>query len=461
MTQAPALSPALTGWSGHARGLLGLAVPLIGSNLAGFAIHLTDTVLLGWYDVTALAGIVLASSLWYIMMLMGSGFAGAVMPLAAKASEEGDIREVRRITRMGLWLSLAYAVFALVVLLGSGHLFAAMGQEAEVADQAGRYLGIAGWGIIPTIVGMVLRSFLTSLERTAVLLWATIGSAMLNAVWGYALIFGAWGLPEMGIEGAAWAALATQTLSTLLLLGYALLRLPEYELLARFWRPDWAAMGRVFRLGWPIGGQLLAEVGLFAGSAIMVGWVGEVPLAAHGVALQLASATFNVHLGLSQAVTVRTGQALGRGDHEGMRQGAVVAIVLSASLAILASALFLLYPEQLLSLFVDPADPKRPEVLAVGVTLLGLAAIFQIFDGAQVLAIGLLRGIQDTTVPMIFAALSYWGLGIPIGYLLGFVLGWHEVGVWIGLVASLVCASVLLMARFWRRASRPLTGLHA
>ncbi|TNC47235.1 MATE family efflux transporter [Rubellimicrobium rubrum] len=461
MTQAAALSPAQTGWSGHVRGLLALAVPLIGSNLAGFAIQLTDTVLLGWYDVTALAGIVLAGSLWFIIMLMGSGFAGAVMPLAAKAAQEGDVREVRRVTRMGLWLSLAYAAVSLAILLPSGRIFAALGQEPEVARLAGRYLEIAGWGIIPVLIGMVLRSFLTALERPSVLLISTIGAAVLNAVWGYALIFGVWGMPEMGIEGAAWAALATQTLSAALLLGYALIRLPQYGLLTRFWRPDWSAMGRVFRLGWPIGGQLLAEVGLFAGSAIMVGWVGEVQLAAHGVALQMASATFMIHLGLSQAVTVRTGQALGRGDREGMVQGGLVGIGLSAFFALLASVVFLLFPEQLMAVFVDPSDPKRPQVIAVGVTLLALAAVFQLFDGAQVLAIGLLRGLQDTTVPMVLAALSYWVFGLPVGYVLGFVLGWQEVGVWVGLVTSLIAASALLMARFWRRASRPLSGLHA
>jgi MATE family multidrug resistance protein len=138
-----------------------------------------------------------------------------------------------------------------------------------------------------------------------------------------------------------------------------------------------------------------------------------------------------------------------------------VGVALSVGFALIASAAFLLFPEQLLSLFVDPTDPARPEVLAVGVTLLALAALFQLFDGAQVVAIGLLRGIQDTRVPMVMAAVSYWMVGLPVAYVLGFVLGWEEVGVWLGLVISLVVASALLMARFWRRAPRPLTGQHA
>lgn len=452
MTTAPALAAGPTGWAGHAKGLLALAVPLVLSNMAGFAIHMTDVLLMGWYDLTALAGMVLAASFYFIVFITGSGFAAAVMPLVAKAAEEGNAAEVRRVTRMGLWLTMGYAAVTLPVLLASGAIFASIGQDPEVAAYAGRYLVIAGWMLVPALLIALMRSFLSALEHAQVLLWVTVGIAVLNAGLGYALIFGRWGAPEWGIEGAAVAALFTNALGAAALWAYAVWRLPAYALLRRLWRPDWAALRRVFDLGWPIGGQLLAEVGLFAGSAMMVGWVGAVPLAAHGVALQLASFTFMLHLGLSQAVTVRTGQALGRDDALGLRQGAMAAILLSAAFALATSAAFLLVPEALMSLFVDPTDPARPEVLAVGTTLLALAALFQLFDGAQVLAMGLLRGVQDTTVPMVIAAVSYWCVGLPVAYALGFGVGWDEVGVWLGLVASLVVASSLLMARFWARA---------
>jgi MATE family multidrug resistance protein len=395
---------------------------------------------------------VLASSFYFIVFITGSGFAVAVMPLVAKAAQEGNATEVRRVTRMGLWLTAAYAAVALPALLLSGSIFAAMGQEPEVAAYAARYLAIAGWMIVPALAIAVLRSFLSALEHAGAILWITVGIAVLNALFAYAFIFGRWGAPEMGIEGAAWAALVTNGVGAVWGLAYALWKLPQYRLLQRIWRPDWQAMGNVFRLGWPIGGQLLAEVGLFAGSAMMVGWVGAVPLAAHGISLQLASLAFMLHLGLSQAATIRAGQALGRGDRRGLRQAATASTVLSAGAALLTSAAFLLWPETLLGLFIDPADPARPEVLAVGATLLLLAAVFQLFDGLQVLAIGLLRGIQDTAVPFAYAALSYWGVGLPLAYALGFVAGGDEIGVWLGLVISLVVASTLLMVRFWRRA---------
>lgn len=449
MTSSPALETApAAGLGGQTRALIGLALPLVGSNLAGFAIHLTDVVLMGRYDVTALAGMVLASSLYVIVFLTGSGFAIAVMPLVATAAAEGRVTDVRRVTRMGLWLSGGFTIFAMPLMLASGRLFAAMGQDPAVADHAARYLWIGGWALLPALVIAVLRSFLSALERTAVLLWTTLGMVVLNALWGYALIFGAWGLPEMGIEGAAWAALATNALGAVLLLVYAVWRLSEYRLLQRIWKPDPAALVRVFRLGWPISGQLLAEVGLFAGSAVMVGWVGAIPLAAHGVALQLASAAFMVHLGISQAATVRIGRAVGLRDGAGMRQVALAAVLLSGGFALVTSAAFLLMPETLLDNFVKDSDPARPEVLAMGSTLLALAALFQLFDGAQIVAMGLLRGIQDTAVPLLIAGLSYWGLGLSAAYGLGFVAGLDHVGVWLGLVLSLVAASILLLARF-------------
>jgi MATE family multidrug resistance protein len=388
-----------TGLGAQSRALLRLAVPLILSNLAGFAIHMTDVLLMGWYDVTALAGMVLASSFYFIVFITGSGFAVAVMPLVAKAAQEGNATEVRRVTRMGLWLTAAYAAVALPALLLSGSIFAALGQDPEVAAYAARYLAIAGWMIVPALAIAVMRSFLSALEHAGAILWITVGIAVLNALLAYALIFGRWGAPEMGIEGAAWAALVTNSVGALALLAYAVWRLPEYRLLQRLWRVDPQAMGRVFRLGWPISGQLLAEVGLFASSAILVGWVGAVPLAAHGVALQLASLTFMLHLGISQAATVRAGQALGRGDRDGLRQGALAAIALSAGFALATSAAFVLWPEALLGLFIDPADPARPEVLAVGTTLLLLAAVFQLFDGLQGPGHRPPARIQDTPCP--------------------------------------------------------------
>ena len=433
----------------HLKSLLVLGLPLIGSHMAQMAITTTDTIMLGWYDVTALAAVALAGSIFFTLFIVGSGFAWAVMPLVAAAAEEGDEVQARRVTRMGLWLSMIYGVIMLPPMLFSEPIFRAIGQDPEVAAIAERYLRIAGWGILPALLVMVLKAFLSALERTQIILWVTILAALLNAAINYALIFGNWGAPELGVRGAAIASVTVQIASAVLLGLYVVTKLPQFVLFQRLWRSDREALGTVFRLGWPIGVTSFAETGLFTASAIMMGWLGALQLAAHGIALQLASMTFMVHLGLSQAATVRAGRALGRKDIDGLKSGGNMAVATSLAFALVTIAAFLLIPEVLLSLFVDPDDPQRPAILSIGVGLLAVAALFQLVDGAQVMALGLLRGVQDTRVPMIHASLSYWGLGLPAGYVLGFPLGFGGVGIWMGLVVGLAMAAVLLLGRFY------------
>ncbi|GHG91349.1 MATE family efflux transporter [Pseudodonghicola xiamenensis] len=436
---------------GHVKAVALLGLPLVGGHLAQFAIGLTDSVMLGWYGVEALAAVTLASSYFFVLFLTGAGFGWAVMPMVAAASAAGDETSARRATRMGLWLSLLYAAAVLPLLWWSGPILRALGQQPEVAADAAQYLRVACWGMGPALLVMVLKSYLAALERTQIVLWITVLAALANGLANYALIFGHWGMPALGLRGAALASVITQGISFLAVVLYVELVLPEQELFRRFWRPDWEMFARVFRLGLPIGITSLTEVSLFAASAVMMGWLGTVPLAAHGIALQVASATFMLHLGLSNAATVRAGNAFGRGDRAHMARGAVVVTAMSLCLALLASAVFLLAPEVLIGLFLDPADPERAQIMAIGSALLAVAALFQLVDGGQVVALGLLRGVQDTTMPMVIAALSYWAVGLPSSYLLGFVWGMGGIGIWLGLVAGLACAAALLMLRFWRR----------
>jgi MATE family multidrug resistance protein len=448
----------------HARALLTLGLPLVGGHLAQFAIGATDTLMLGWYGVEDLAGGVLGSSVFFVFFIVGSGFAWAVMPMVAAESEapeddgSGGATRIRRVTRMALWLSTLYAAACLPAMLFALPLLRALGQPETVAVLAADYLRIAGLGLFPALAVMVLKSYLAALERTHVVLWVTVLAAVVNAAANWLLIFGHLGFPELGVRGAAIASVAIQIVSLAVLVSYATRTFPGHRLFVRLWRPDPDAFAQVFRLGWPIGLTNLAEVGLFAASALMVGRLGAVPLAAHGIALQLATATFMVHLGLSNAATIRAGKALGRGDLAGLARGAQVALAASLAFAALTVALFLAWPVPLLSLFLDPAEPARPDILALGVTLMALAAAFQTVDGAQVVVLGVLRGVQDTRVPMVMAAVSYWLVGLPLGYVGGIVLGWGAPGIWIGLVAGLACAAILLSLRFWRRTLPALRG---
>ncbi|WP_299826706.1 MATE family efflux transporter [uncultured Roseobacter sp.] len=442
----------------HGRAILVLGLPLIGGHLAQMAIGVTDTVMLGWYGVDALAAVTLGSTFFFVLFIFGSGFAWAVMPMVASFAAEGDEIGLRRATRMGLWLSLAFGLLALPFMVWSEPLLRLLGQGEMLAADASAYLSVAGFGIIPALLVMVLKSYLAALERTQVVLWITVISAVINGLVNYALIFGNWGAPELGITGAAIASVATQLVGLVGVTAYAALSLPEHALFQRLWRPDWQMLAQVFRLGWPIGLTSLSEVGLFAASAMMMGWLGTVPLAAHGIAVQLASITFMVHMGLSNVATIRAGNAYGRHDPAHMEKGALMVTVMSLGAAALTIVLFLVLPEPLISLFMQEDEPQRLQILAIGTGLLAMAALFQLVDGAQVIALGLLRGIQDTRVPMICAALSYWVVGIPCSYLFGFVWDLEGIGVWLGLVVGLGLASVLLSTRFWAVALRKLKG---
>ncbi|QMU58506.1 MAG: MATE family efflux transporter [Boseongicola sp.] len=439
----------------QSRALIALGLPLVGSQLAQVAIQVTDTLMLGWYDVSALAAVSLAGPAFFTVFIVASGFAIAVMPMVASAAGTDDDRQVRRVTRMGLWLTILFGAVLTVPLLFFEEFFLAIGQEPLISELAGKYMDIIAFGLMPALLVMVFRSYLSALELTRIVLYATLATTVLNVALNYALIFGNWGFPELGVEGAAIASVIGHILGALFLCAYALIRTPKYTLFQNFHRPDWDALFSVFKLGWPISLTLLSEVGLFAVASIMMGWVGTISLAAHGIALQIASATFMIHLGLSQAITVRAGRAWGRGDHQTLRLASQSALLVSGGAVVVTIFVFLMFPNLLIGAFIDPTDPDRAEILAIGAILLGVAALFQLVDAAQVMALGMLRGVQDTMVPMIMAAIGYWVVGVPTSYLLGFVFGLDGAGIWLGLSLGLAITAVLLQSRFWMRHAKP------
>ncbi|MEP3347766.1 MAG: MATE family efflux transporter [Litoreibacter sp.] len=434
----------------HLRAVLVLGLPLVGSHLAQFSVHVVDTIMLGRYDVTALAASVLATSFFFVIFIMGAGFSFAVMPMVAEAAASDDSTRIRRVTRMGLWLSALYALVFLPLMIWSEPVLLAFGQDPELASLAQDYLRIAGFGMFPALLVMVVKSYLAALERTAIVLWVTVLALVVNSGLNYVLIFGEFGAPELGVKGAALASVLAQIM-TLLALGAYVVRSDatrDHVLFQNIWRPDPEAFREVFKLGWPIGLTNLAESGMFSASALIIGLIGKLPLAAHGIALQITAATFMVHVGLSQAATVRAGRALGRRDWDGLAMGARAAVALSLGAVVMTTIAFLSVPELLMTGFLGADDPDRGAILAIGASLLAVAALFQLVDAGQVMALGLLRGMQDTRWPMYAAAISYWGLGIPASYVLGITFGLGGVGVWIGLVVGLLFAAAALWWRY-------------
>ena len=436
----------------HIRATLALSLPLAGSNIAQMSLHVSDSVMLGRYGVNELAAVVLGTSMFFVTFILGSGFGQAVMPMVASALGRGDEAQVRRDARMGLWLSIAFGAITYPLFWNSGALLAALGQNPVVAQLAQDFLRIAGAGMIPALLVMVLKSYLAALGKTRVVLWSTLAAVALNIAVGWPLIFGHWGMPELGVRGAAIASLFVQALNVLVLGLYAgfLPALRRFHLYQRFWRPDWQALGQVARLGAPIGLTGLAEAGLFQATALMMGWIGTVQLAAHGIALEVAALSFMIHLGVASAATIRVARFHGQGDTEAMRMAAKVAIGISVAVGCVVVAIYLSLPQVIIGLFLSPGKPDTATIIAYGTGLLAIAALFQFADAMQAIALGLLRGLKDTRVPMVLAVISYWVIGLPMGYALGFPMGFGGHGLWMGLVIGLAVAAVLLMTRFWR-----------
>lgn len=447
-------------WIGHTRATLVLGVPLIGAQLAQIAINVTDTIMIGWLGAPELAAAVLATQTFFLFFIFGSGFCLAVMPLAAQAHGRDDVRGVRRSVRMGMWVILCYSAVVMVPLWMTESVLLLLGQPAETAALAGDYMRVAQWAMAPALIIMVFRSYLSALERAQVVLWATVAGTIANAFLNYMFIFGNFGAPRLGVVGAAVASLGTGSVTCLLLILYAVTKkeLVRYALLVRFWRPDWQAFNEVLRLGWPIGATILAEVGLFAGASVMIGWIGTIELAAHGVAIQLAGIAFMFPMGLASAATVRVGNAYGRGDWVGLSRAGSVALALTVVITLLLAIVFWTMPEILVGWFLDERNPDASLVLLHAVPLLAVAAAFQLFDGLQVMGAGLLRGLKDTKVPMLYAMISYWAMGMTAAYFLAFWADLGAVGVWWGLALGLAFAAILMNWRYYRRERLGLVG---
>ena len=433
----------------HFKSTLFLGLPLIGMNLTQSGIHLIDTLMLGWYGVPELAASVLGSSFFFVFFIMGSGFAQAVTPLVATSFAEDDRVKIRRVTRMGIWLSVLYGVFTIPIMFFSGAILQLLGQEPNLSNMAENYLRFVCISIFPALIIMVLRSYLSALDRAQIILGIAFLSLLLNTGLNWILIFGNLGLPEMGLIGAAIASAITQIITVLIFILYITRHtyLRQYQILKRLYRIDWDIFGTVFNLGWPFGFTMLAEVGLFAGTAIIFGLIGTIPLAAHGIALQVVSLSFMFHLGLSQATTVRVGYYIGKHDFDNLKQVVTIALLLSLFVVLVTMLVFLVLPDSILGLFISPDDSAKDAIIAVGVSLLFIASIFQIFDAGQVMMLGALRGFQDTKIPMLIAAFGYWLVGLPMCYYLGVYLNYGGIGVWMGLVLGLAIVCILLIVR--------------
>ena len=435
------------------RATIGLGWPLIVSQVAQVAINTTDIVMMGRLGPKALGAGALGGNVYVPLLMVGIGLGIAVSALVSQARGPNPhaVRDVRRSARQGFWATTVVAIPALLVLWRTEGVLIALGQDAEQAAMAGAYMRAMMWGFLPAIWFITLRAFLSAMERTGAVLAITLLAIGLNALSNWVFMFGHWGAPRLELVGAGISSTFANgfMFAALLLYCYRDRRLRRYHIAGRFWRPDWPRFREVFRVGLPISATLLFEVGAFNASVFLAGRLGEATLAAHAIALQIASMTFMVPLGLSQATTVRVGLMAGRRDRVGVALAGWTSIALVLGFMSLTAGTMILAPDALVRAFIDREAAAEVAVLAAG--FLRIAGVFQVVDGLQVAAAASLRGLKDTRVAMVMAGFGYWGIGLPLGVGLAFGAGLGGRGIWIGLATGLATVASLLLWRWTRR----------
>lgn len=432
--------------------MLRLALPVALGELAWMAMGVVDTVMLGRVDAEAVGAMSIGRMLFMTVGVAGIGMLLGLDTLVSRAFGAGELNRGRQILVQGVYLAALLCVPLTLLYRGSSLLIEPLGVRAEVLGATVQYMLAVSWTVLPLLLYTAFRRYLQAINLVRPVALALVTANGINVFGNWALIFGNAGAPALGAEGAGWATLFAISYMALFLLLAILFEirgsLPGLAGLSL--RVDWAELKALVVLGLPASIQLLLEIGVVALTGVLAGRLDPVSLAAHQIALVLASVTFMIPLGVSSAGAVRVGHALGRGDPQGAGRAGWTAMLIATSFMGLAALAFLLLPRPLVRLF--SADPQ---VIAAGASLLLVAAFFQLADGVGVTAIGALRGAGDTRSPMLTMLIGYWVVALPVGYQLCFGFGLGVIGLWIGLSTGLILVSVALMI-LWARCVRRL-----
>lgn len=437
------------------RALLRLAGPLVGANLLQMAVAAVDVIFVARLGTVDLAAATLGVFMFNLLMYAMIGLTSAAAPLIAAelGARRHAVREVRRSVRMAFWVGASGSIVMILILAHGETLLRLADQDPEVARRAGRFLDILLLATIPGVAAGIMRTAAAALGRPG---WAFLvtGMALLMGILGnWLLVFGNAGFPRLGLEGSALSSVIS--LTAMALAYWAILKfdpkLRRYRLFGRWWRSEWSRFREIVRLGVPIMLTWMFEGALFGGAAILMGLIGVDEVAAHAVALNIAAVAFQIPFGVAQAATIRVGMGYGARDPEWIaRAGRVALAVGIGSMAVTATLIWAM-PRLFISAYIDVYAPSNAHVVMLALQYLVIAAMFQLVDGAQAVAAGVLRGVQDTRVPMLVALLGYWVIGFGTSILLGFGLKLEGVGIWLGLAAGLLAVSILLLWRWHRR----------
>jgi multidrug resistance protein, MATE family len=431
------------------RATIVVAAPLAAANVAQMAMQVTNTVMVGHPGANSLGAAGLGNALNATLLMTAQGLLTAVAPLAAHAIGAGDTRAAGRIAGAGMIVAAALAVPMMSILIGLPPLLSKLGYGTDLVAEIHHFLGAIGWGVPGFLGAAVLRFRLIAAFRTRVVMVVPLLAVPLNLVLNWVLIFGHCGVPAMGSSGSGCATAMVQWLTLLSFAVYMLVASPRISLnVGRGVRQQISA---VLRLGLPIAAMRGLEIGMFVMTGVMMGVVGADALGAHQLVFNVAGVCFMVPLGLSQATTVRVAYQLGKGAPAAAGRAAYTALAIGASFMTAAAVLLWTSPRTLIGLYLNLADPANQGLLTTALRLFSIAALFQLFDGVQVIAAGALRGYRDTAVPMLIAAIGYWAIGFAGGWLLAFPFSLGAVGLWLGLALGLAVVAISLAARLQSR----------
>lgn len=430
-----------------------LALPLVFGQLSTIGMNVIDVLLAGHMDAHTLAAVALGTSVWVLAIVTAIGVMMALPPSVAQLAGGGRREAIGPLFQQALWLALALGLaLGLGLRFGGAPLIAHLGIDPVLVPDVTAFLHAIAYGAPALTFNFALRGLGEGFGLTRPTLYFSLVGLVLLGPIGYVLMYGAFGLPRLGAQGSGIATALVMWIQVIAFAIYVARRrhYRELALFAHLHPPNAHVLGELLRIGVPMGITVLAEAGLFVAVALAIGTLGTDVVAGHQVAINVSSVAFMVPLGLAMATTVRVGHAVGRGDAHGIRDAGIVGIGLTVCAQAVSSGLMLGLPRQIASLYTDDAV-----VIAFAAQLLVLAGIFQLSDGIQVAANGALRGLKDTRVPMVITLFAYWGIGMPIGWWLAFPQALGARGMWIGLIAGLTVAAVLLSRRFWKLARLP------
>lgn len=428
-----------------------LAYPVVLSQLGHITVSVADSMMVGQLGAIPLAGVSLSVSIFALFMLFGIGASYGITPLVAAADGANDKRRATILLKNGLLANMVLGLMLVILSLTAEYAFQFLGQEDEVLSQAIPFYRIISYSLLPLMIFQGFRQFAEGLSLTRQAMVISIAGNLLNIGLNYVLIFGHFGFDPMGIEGAGIATLISRVLQALAMgafvLGYR--RFQRYRSIFASVGLEWIVIRSILRIGVPTGLQFVFEIGAFSASAVMVGWLGALPLAAHQIAMNLSGVTYMTATGIAAAASIRVGNQLGRKDFLNLRLAGRTCFIMTAGLMAFYSVILVLFRHSLPYLYVD-----NEEVIGIAAVLLIMVAFYQVSDGLQSVGLGALRGLGDVKIPTFVTLITYWGIAIPLGYVCAFVLEWGSAGVWIGLSVGLTLAAAAHLYRFRRLVNR-------